>query len=128
MAESQFKPGTRVAINSRYGNTRKEAFVEKVYKSGNFTLKGQGNQQWRPHCGGRYASETGNNYPESCQVWDDALDARIAAENLRREIDDRAFELLSKIKELRPSWWDAELIGDVTKALEAYETRKASDK
>ena len=42
-----FQPGARVAMTSGYSDIVSEHFVDKVYKTGHFTLKGSG-QRYRP--------------------------------------------------------------------------------
>lgn len=57
-----FVPGARVAIRDKHGDGYREAFVDKVYKNGNFTLRSQQWRPWRPgaHDDGRWcAHETG---------------------------------------------------------------------
>lgn len=48
MDEHPFVPGARVAIEYSDGRCR-EDFVEKVYKTGRFTLREGGRQQWKPY-------------------------------------------------------------------------------
>jgi hypothetical protein len=49
MSDSPFIVGARVAMRSHDGEIWREHFVEKVYKNGNFTLRGD-KQQWRAIC------------------------------------------------------------------------------
>jgi hypothetical protein len=47
LTNSPFVPGLRVAITDGWDNWH-EDFVEKVHKTGRFTLKGTPHRQWRP--------------------------------------------------------------------------------
>lgn len=78
-----FVPDARVAVFERYGDGVTEAFVDKAYKSGNFTLRGS-KQQWRPWSYGydnRWrASETGHGWNRrSLEIWDETTDKELAA-------------------------------------------------
>lgn len=87
-ASSPFVPGARVAIDDPGGHLSpvgyKEGTVEKVYKTGHFTLKGSP-QRWRVHepCGhAAYwrASMTGDHRwsrAGALRIWDDAADVEI---------------------------------------------------
>jgi hypothetical protein len=49
---SPFVPGARLAMSRSLDDGYDEAFVEKVHKNGNFTLRGDTKkppQQWKPH-------------------------------------------------------------------------------
>ncbi len=80
MSENPFVVGARVAIRTAgWGAASyREAFVEKVYKGGNFTLRGAGTQQWRPRNSfGRWsASKTGTDRwsRELLVIWDGNTD------------------------------------------------------
>jgi hypothetical protein len=93
--DNPFKPGARVAISTRYTNEVHESFVEKLYKSGRFTLRGSA-QQWKPYCWGVdqawSATETGSGYVRGhLKIWDETTDAeitsRIAEQKLRARWD-----------------------------------------
>lgn len=90
--ESPFVAGVRVAIEVGGGYSApmsyKEAFVEKAFKNGRFTLLGS-KQQWRPHSPGGYdkywrASETGYGR-DRLRIWDGSADAEIIAANAKLE-------------------------------------------
>ena len=88
MTDNPFVPGVRVAIESNAGfgtpTGYKQAFVDKVYKTGRFTLQGS-TQQWLPHSPGGStsywsASQTGpRGYSgrDKLRIWDDANNAEI---------------------------------------------------
>lgn len=85
MSENPFIPGARVAVGEKYGDGVTEGFVEKVHKSGRFTLKGSA-QQWKPwkstwSSGPRWsATETGTGWGRrSLDIWDDETDKEITA-------------------------------------------------
>jgi hypothetical protein len=81
VSKSLFVPGVRVAISQRWRDAVREAFVEKVYKNGNFTLL-HSTQQWRPFGPRPYrtAFETGSSLTRShIQLWDATTDREIAA-------------------------------------------------
>jgi hypothetical protein len=86
--ESPFSPGARVAIQvdgGYYGPTGyKEQFVDKVFKTGRFTLR-ESNQQWRPQAPSSYqphwtAAQTGDqgySRRPSLRIWDDEANHEI---------------------------------------------------
>lgn len=84
MTDNPFVPGARVAVYDRYGDGVREAFVEKVYKNGNFILCGS-SQQWRPwrssYGDQRWsATETKSGYNRSrLDLWNKTTDAEITA-------------------------------------------------
>jgi hypothetical protein len=103
---SPFVPGARVAISDFHGDNYREAFVEKVYKNGNFTLRDSTRQwrpsSWMPHGEDRprwSASERGERMRFSrrnLKIWDSTTDAEItearafaARLHKRRELRDR---------------------------------------
>lgn len=89
---SPFISGARVAMQSGFENDYSERFVEKVHKSGNFTLRGDTSkppQQWRPSSYRSYgdspkliwsARQTGSHrYNRSyLKIWDETTDAEIS--------------------------------------------------
>src|SRR4051812_16116611 len=83
MAESQFVPGARVAVSGGRWSTHlyKEAFVDKVHKNGNFTLKGdESRQQYRPSYDGLEAWQTGKDntwHRTKVRLWTDEIDVEI---------------------------------------------------
>ena len=83
MSESPFVPGARVAVISGYrGEHVREGFVERVYKNGNVTLRGdKSRQQYRPSggSGSDWAHATGDhrwNSP-SLHIWNAEHDAHL---------------------------------------------------
>lgn len=91
---SKFVEGMRVAKVSGFsGHSHTEAFVEKVYKNGNFTLKGDADkQQWKPYRSGEYAQRTGetSRYATTVEIWDALFDEELAKKEVRKAKDIRA--------------------------------------
>lgn len=94
MAEDHpFKPGTRVAVSEgRYTGGYREAFVDKVYKTGRFTLVGDPDRkQWTARLWGLCGPKTptweawGSGYSGSLKIWDETTDAEITAANEERD-------------------------------------------
>lgn len=88
--KSPFVAGARVAVESRYAGGYREAFVDRVYKNGNFTLKGDDSrQQWRPNSWREYGTDNirhsahqtgrGSWSTGSLEIWDAETDAKIGA-------------------------------------------------
>lgn len=80
---SPFVPGARVAIECRWSTKNfTEGFIDRVYKTGNFTLRGS-SQQWRPwrRQGDWRARQTGADRrfsnPQNLRIWNDATNAEI---------------------------------------------------
>jgi hypothetical protein len=104
--KSPFVPGARVAISDFHGDNYREGFVEKVFKTGNFTLRGSA-QQWRPSYFRPLgegplrwsASQTGKHMrfsSRNLKIWNSETEAEItehrafmAREHKRRELCDR---------------------------------------
>lgn len=98
--QSPFVTGTRVAISNGWDNWH-EGEIEKVYKTGRFTLKGC-TKQWRPssplgESGYWRAHPTGgDNWSRTyLRIWDERADAEIkeifaaqARKNRRRKLHD----------------------------------------
>ena len=113
---SPFVPGARVAVTERFGNAMTEAFVEKVYKSGNFTLRGS-NQQWKPWKSTwsnepRWSAvETGSGYSRRrLDLWDETTDAEITEKIETERTRQRWRALRVKIEAVRnptPAFCDA---------------------
>lgn len=113
---SPFVPGARVAIEVGGGYSApmsyKEAFVEKAFKNGRFTLLNS-SQQWRPSGPGHYdkywiASETGHGR-DRLRIWDDAADAEILAANAKLE----RYQKFTKLKrEIEYTPFVADLVTD----------------
>lgn len=105
--ENPFVAGARVAIRNPNPGFRqrpvgyKEAFVDKVYKTGNFTLKGD-NQQWRlSH--NKSAVQTGNHGWSSrptLRIWDDSSNDEIAAENTKAALYQRFYNLSEAMRKI----------------------------
>lgn len=83
---SPFVPGARVAIRYGYYGEWREAFVDKVYKTGRFTLRGS-SQQWRPTDHGR-AIQTGakGDGRGEARIWSPEIDAAIDNAARRRRL------------------------------------------
>lgn len=102
---SPFVPGARVALSSRFRDGYDERFVDRVYKSGRFTLVGGKGQQWRPwHTrDGWYARETGSGWARgSLRPWDDSTDAEISAVIAQASRKERALKLRRRFEQIRP--------------------------
>lgn len=119
MTDSPFQPGARVAIEVDGGyhapTGYKEAFVDKAFKTGRFTLLGS-KQQWRPYepvghwTPYWHANETGDSYRRGrLRIWDDAADAEIREANATRHRYDRFTALKTEIDRLR---FSSELVSD----------------
>lgn len=94
MAEDHpFKPGTRVAVSEgRYTGGYREAFVDRVYKTGRFTLVGDPDRkQWTARKWSGFGSgpaiwqASGSSYSGSLKIWDETTDAEITAANGMRD-------------------------------------------
>lgn len=117
-----FQPGTRVAIRSYAGY--REAFVEKVYKNGNFTLRGASKQQWRASSSAGYgdrsirwtACKTGPySYDRDIVLlWNEETEREIQEAKSLKNRRDRLHVVQSKVEKLR-----AEHVSDAT--LTAFE-------
>jgi hypothetical protein len=106
MAEHPFVPGARVAVSIRFSDEVRESFVDKVYKSGNFTLRGS-NQQWRPWCSDWsdkrwHATATGSGWDRgSLQLWDETTDAEISARVAATNLKNRWRAIRQKVDNLK---------------------------
>lgn len=106
---SPFKSGARCAL--RHGENYTEVFVDRVHKSGNFTLRDRGSQQWRPFSSGwsgeaRWsAHETGNHgwggSRTSLVPWDATTDAEITAAVAEQRLTNRLYEVKKRVERLR---------------------------
>jgi hypothetical protein len=116
MTEHPFRPGARVAVSERYSDEVSEAFVEKVYKTGNFTLRGS-KKQWRPW---QYnwgdtsrwsATETGSGWSRGrLDLWDETTDAELSAKIAEKHLKTRWREIKGKldaVKHPTPTLCDA---------------------
>lgn len=116
---SPFVPGARVAIEVDGGyhapTGYKEAFVDKTFKTGRFTLL-YSKQQWRPYEPTSNwtpywrASETGESYRRNrLRIWDDAADAEIVEAIATRRRFEKFSALKTEIDRLR---FDGERVTD----------------
>lgn len=122
--ESTFKEGTRVAVqhggrgvNPYYS----EHFVEKVYKNGNFILKGDPHRkQWCPYGDGVGARQTGNfsfgGRPQ-LKIWDETTDAEIAAANERQKRRDRMWKIKREVEHMHAEKFTDEVLEAFERAL-----------
>ena len=112
--QSPFVPGARVALLHGYSGNYIERFVDKVYKTGRFTLKGDTSkppQQWRPSTWRVFgrgdktewtASRTGETgYMRSqLKIWNEDTDKEISekiAQSRRRDLHSRIVDQIQKI-------------------------------
>lgn len=115
MRESPFIPGARVAVGERFGDEVTEGFVDKVYKNGNFTLRGS-KQQWKgwknSFSDGRWSAlETTTGYGRRrLDLWDDETDKEIREKIAKRRSRLRMRQIMQKleaIKDPTPTLCDA---------------------
>lgn len=106
--KSPFVPGARVAIMSHYRDETKEAFVEKVYKNGNFILKDGGRQQYHPTCSKWSgviewrAVPTGGGYVrDKLQIWDEHTDQQIREAIAETKRKQRLRDVRLRVERLR---------------------------
>lgn len=108
--QSPFVPGARVAMDVTAPGALthyKVGWVDKVYKNGNFTLKGS-KQQYSAYQTGAFpgspsrwrAQRTGRDFCNRTvlRIWDDESDAEITAAIQRRELQKRFFEAVYQIE------------------------------
>jgi hypothetical protein len=103
-AASPFIPGARVAISNRFRDGYTEQFVDKVHKSGRFTLRGSA-QQWRPWqtCDGWHATQTGEGWTrDRARIWDETTDAEISESNAAAKRKARAINLRRRFDSVPP--------------------------
>ena len=104
-----FKPGTRVAIQSR-GRwdglcIYTEAFVEKVHKTGHFTLEGspqryRARQDW--HDRKRWeAHSTAQLDFSTILLWDEQTDKEVREARTARMVENKLMEIQDRVKALR---------------------------
>jgi hypothetical protein len=117
---SPFVPGARVAIEVDGGyhapTGYKEAFVDKAFKTGRFTLR-DSKQQWRPYEPSHWqpcwkASETGDHGWRSggrLRIWDDAANAEIREAIATRRRFEKFTALKTDLDRLR---FSSELVTD----------------
>lgn len=125
---SPFQPGVRAAIGQDEEGYR-EAFVDKVYKNGNFTLKGD-TQQWRPqqpHNFSRFwkAQQTGQYgwRAPALMLWDEEAEPHIAAQNAVVKRRSRLHWVVNAIRNMKPEHTSEEVVA----ALEALVSRAQSE-
>jgi hypothetical protein len=106
MSETPFIPGARVAVSEKYSDGLTEGLVEKVYKNGNFTIRGS-KQQWRPwqnNYGGRNwgAMETGSGWHRrTLKLWDETTDKEIQQKIEEQRTKERWRAIRAKIEGMR---------------------------
>ncbi|MET4289210.1 hypothetical protein [Bradyrhizobium sp. LA6.12] len=104
--EHPFAPGARVAVSEKYTDNVAENFVDKVYKSGNFTLRGS-KQQWSPWqstwSDKRWsAMETGSGFHRRrLDLWDDATDQELKEKIEAQNVKKRWRDIRSKIDNIK---------------------------
>lgn len=106
--EHPFVPGARVAIHDRFGDGMREGFVEKVYKTGNFTLRGS-SQQWRPwDCSWSQekrwsATSTGSSGWDRrrLDLWDETTDKEISDKIAASLLKDRWNKLRRRVEAVK---------------------------
>lgn len=83
---SPFVPGARVAVRYGYHGDWREAFVDKVYKTRRFTLRGS-SQQWRPtYQGGALETGTKGYSRGEVRIWSPEMDAAMDDAARRRRL------------------------------------------
>jgi hypothetical protein len=131
--ENPFVPGTRVAVSSRWDEDITEGFVEKVYKSGNFTLRGS-KQQWRSWQQHNYgegpgrwsAIQTGGGYTRRrLDLWDETTDTEIREKIEARQTKQRWRNIRAKIDNMREP--TAAMCAALEAALTVSDDRSAVD-
>jgi hypothetical protein len=128
--ESPFQPGARVAIQQNYGFSGVryvEAFVEKVHKTGRFTLKDfTDKKQWRPwHCNnfGRprwEATQAGSNFNGRLLIWDAETDAEIARVNAEAVHDRKVRAARNRVEDMKFQRITPEVLAHLEAAIAAY--------
>lgn len=126
--EHPFQPGARVAIQQNYGwkgTTYREAFVDKVYKTGRFTLKDDPDRgQWKPYRGGwpepRQWEASMSGYRGWLLIWDDTTDAMIAEARDIAAHDRRVRAAIDAVEQMKPSRVTPEAVAHLEAAIAAY--------
>lgn len=99
---TKFVEGMRVARVSGFsGHAHTEAFIEKVYKNGNFILKGDADKkQWKPYGYSNRAERVGetSHYATYVVEWNDAFDDSVAKAAIQKEHNHCAYELETKLR------------------------------
>ena len=103
--KSPFVAGARVAVRYGYNSEWREDFVDKVYKTGRFTLRGS-KKQWRPYRDGT-AGMAGDRRWSSAEarIWNAEIESEIRAatdlSNRRR----RLYAIQDRIRIARAEWF-----------------------
>lgn len=97
-----FQPGARVAIRNGHHDSWHETFVEKVYKTGHFTLLGNP-QRYRPYSYDAvrwYGSPTRNDgwNRTSVQFWNAATDKEISESIAGQALTDRLASVRKRLE------------------------------
>jgi len=128
---SKFTPGTRVAVISGFSDrSHREAFIDKVYKNGNFILKGDSNKkQWKPYWTGDAAKEVGDTsrYATTVEVWDDAFDVLIAKKKAKTEHRRKAYDLSNRIRAMRLEFLSDEDLSALEMIVSQIENKSKSE-
>jgi hypothetical protein len=113
LKDSPFVPGARVAIRYGHSDNYTESFVDKVYKTGRFTLRGAPKQQWRPSTWRDFgddakttwvAYKTNDRWSRSMlKIWDATTDTEISAALAAQARLERFDKVRTKIGRLRTS-------------------------
>lgn len=125
-----FVPGARVAIKSYYSNEFREAFVDKVHKSGRFTLRGSP-QQYRAYPERDYttgatqywrARQTGKGYfGDNLYLWDGAADAMLRTQLASSNRQKRFRKIQQRIERFRPDRATDAMLDQIEAALDAVD-------
>lgn len=131
---SPFVTGARVAVQSRYNDNVTEGFVDKVYKTGKFTLRGDTSkppQQWRPSYHRGYggtdkiihdARETGGGYGRrTLKIWDADTDSEIQERIAATKRRARLLEVRARVDDLREGEVTDVMLDAIEAALPAKE-------
>lgn len=106
-----FQPGARCAYKPGHSdNYEQERFVEKVYKTGHFVLRGDPGRRWRPSSYREHGTGTirwsarpaGEDYTRArILFWDEVTDAEIRKAIAEQARHKRWIELRRRIDRLR---------------------------
>lgn len=128
MTNGKFIAGMRVAKVSGFsGHSCQEAFVDKVYRNGNFILKGdETRQQWRPYWDGDKARQVGetSRFATTVVIWDEQFDDQRAAIALRKAHVHRAHELERKVKAIRFEFLEPEQLSELEATVNKITTKE----
>lgn len=125
-----FQPGVRVAQRLFHGDNYAERFVEKVHKSGRFTLKNGGAQQWKPESWWngdgkprRHAAQTTSG--DHIFLWDDEIDNEIREHAITKAKRERLSAIRKCIAGLHHGDITAEMLDKLEAALPKPEAGKS---